>query len=313
MMAGEMLAAGVGLATPLLLGALGAILAERGGSSALSLEGQVLAGALAATAVAGPLGVGAAMVAGLAVAGVPPSPPSAAGPTRWRPASALTCWYWGSPGCWHRCCQYYPPAGRGRAASPGSGCCWCRCWPSGSATARRGWRCGRRGGSAAAIAAGLRPARLRALGMLAGGLLGGLAGAALALQQDGGTASGRGYLALAAVIIGRWRPGTTLVACLGCGCAEALLPAGGSMAQLAPFALALLALAVLGGARVGRRRSTGLSTAADQRHHHCGDRRRHYPGMPLARRRRGDTRATAGSCSPAQARVTAPSRKICAE
>jgi simple sugar transport system permease protein len=256
-MAGEMLAAEVGLATPLLLGALGAILAERGGSSALSLEGQVLAGALAAAAVAGPLGVGAAMVAGLAVAGVAAFVTTRCGADQLATGIGLNLLVLGLAGMLAPLLPALPSGGPGPSGFTWLGLLLVPVLAFGLGHSAPGLALRAVGEDpAAAVAAGLRPARIRALGMLAGGLLGGLARAALALQQDGGAAGGRGYLALAAVIIGRWRPGTTLVACLGCGCAEALLPAGGAMAQLAPYALALLALALLGGG-VGRPAALG--------------------------------------------------------
>jgi simple sugar transport system permease protein len=78
----------------------------------------------------------------------------------------------------------------------------------------------------AAFAAGANPQKVRALGILAGGALAGLAGAVLSLQQVGtftdGMTSGRGYLALAAIIVGRWMPVGSLLACLMFGAAEAV-------------------------------------------------------------------------------------------
>ncbi len=115
----------------------------------------------------------------------------------------------------------------------------------------------------AAFAAGTDPARVRALAILAGGALAGLAGAVLSLQQVGtftdGMTGGRGYLALAAVIVGRWMPGASLAACLMFGAAEALalrvqalsLPVSSYVIQMAPYVAALLVLAGMGrGARM---------------------------------------------------------------
>ena len=56
------------------------------------------------------------------------------------------------------------------------------------------------------FAAGTDPVRVRFLALLAGGVFAGLAGAVLSLQQVGtftdGMTGGRGYMALAAVIVG---------------------------------------------------------------------------------------------------------------
>lgn len=115
----------------------------------------------------------------------------------------------------------------------------------------------------AAFAAGANPRRVRTLGILAGGALAGLAGAVLSLQQVGtftdGMTSGRGYLALAAIIVGRWMPLGSLLACLMFGAAEAVslrvqafsLPVSSYVIQMAPYVAALLVLAGLGrGARM---------------------------------------------------------------
>lgn len=110
----------------------------------------------------------------------------------------------------------------------------------------------------AAFAAGSDPARVRSLAILGGGALAGLAGAVLSLQQVGtftdGMTGGRGYLALAAVIVGRWMPVGTLLACLMFGAAEAVslrvqafnLPVSSYVIQMAPYIAALLVLAGLG-------------------------------------------------------------------
>jgi ABC-type uncharacterized transport system permease subunit len=66
--------------------------------------------------------------------------------------------------------------------------------------------------------AGIDVARLRYLALLCAGLLCGIAGADLSLAQSVGffrdMTAGRGYLALAALIFGKWRPVPTLLACL---------------------------------------------------------------------------------------------------
>lgn len=66
--------------------------------------------------------------------------------------------------------------------------------------------------------AGISVAALRYRALLCSGLLCGIAGADLSLAQSAGffrdMTAGRGYLALAALIFGKWRPIPTLLACL---------------------------------------------------------------------------------------------------
>ena len=75
-------------------------------------------------------------------------------------------------------------------------------------------------------AAGLSVARLRYQALLCTGLLCGIAGADLSLAQSAGffrdMTAGRGYLALAALIFGKWRPLPTLLACLLFALADAV-------------------------------------------------------------------------------------------
>lgn len=74
--------------------------------------------------------------------------------------------------------------------------------------------------------AGINVNRVRWMGVLAAGGLSGLAGADLAIVQVGifhqEMTAGRGFLALVAVIFGRWRPIGVLGACLALGGADAL-------------------------------------------------------------------------------------------
>jgi ABC-type uncharacterized transport system permease subunit len=110
----------------------------------------------------------------------------------------------------------------------------------------------------AAYAVGADPQRIRMLAVVAGGALAGLGGAVLSLQQVGtftdAMTNGRGYLALAAIIIGRWAPLPTMLGCLLLGAAEALqlrlqgfaLPVSSYVAQMAPYLIALVILAGLG-------------------------------------------------------------------
>ncbi|HLZ65236.1 MAG TPA: ABC transporter permease [Aliidongia sp.] len=67
-------------------------------------------------------------------------------------------------------------------------------------------------------AAGLSVARLRYVALALSGILVGLAGADLSIAEGAGfgrdMTAGRGYVALAALIFGKWRPGPAFAACL---------------------------------------------------------------------------------------------------
>jgi simple sugar transport system permease protein len=79
---------------------------------------------------------------------------------------------------------------------------------------------------AAAEAAGRQPLRIRFVAILVGGAAGGLAGGALVLTQAGtfveGMSAGRGFIAIAIVVLGRWHPVGVAVAALIFGAASAL-------------------------------------------------------------------------------------------
>jgi general nucleoside transport system permease protein len=115
----------------------------------------------------------------------------------------------------------------------------------------------------AAFAGGADPLRVRTLAVIAGGALAGVGGAVLSLQQVGtftdGMTHGRGYLALAAIIVGRWSPAGALVGCLLFGATDALqlriqglrLPISSYVIQMLPYVVSLAVLAGLGrGARL---------------------------------------------------------------
>lgn len=101
-------------------------------------------------------------------------------------------------------------------------------------------------------AVGVDPARPRMYAALVGGALSGAGGAQLSLAVGGFSAdmsSGRGYIALAMVILAGWRPALAAAACVGVAIAEAInfqLQVTGSSAlrELAPLLPYILTLAV---------------------------------------------------------------------
>lgn len=109
----------------------------------------------------------------------------------------------------------------------------------------------------AAVSLGVNVMRLRVLGLYVAGSMAALGGAYLALDQhqftDGMTA-GRGFIALAAVIFGRWQPARVAVACLLFAAAETLqiqlqgaqlVPS--QFVEMIPYVLTIIALAGLVG------------------------------------------------------------------
>jgi simple sugar transport system permease protein len=110
----------------------------------------------------------------------------------------------------------------------------------------------------ASTAAGIAPAHVRAWAILFGGAMGGVSGGTLVLSQVGtfaeGISAGRGFIAIAIVVLGRWTPFGVAGASLLFGGASALqylsqamgwaVPYQGSLAL--PYVLTLVALAGAG-------------------------------------------------------------------
>ncbi|HYK20364.1 MAG TPA: ABC transporter permease [Pyrinomonadaceae bacterium] len=112
----------------------------------------------------------------------------------------------------------------------------------------------------AADAAGVRVSRIRYSGVLLAGALAGIGGAYLSIGQSSlftrNMTAGRGFIALAALIFGKWRPVQTMLACLLFGFTEAVsiqmqgavkLPSGEDIPvqfiQMVPYVLTIVVLA----------------------------------------------------------------------
>lgn len=285
------LAAAVRIATPLLFAALGETLAERGGVLNLGLEGAMLAGALGAAlgaAAGGPwTGVLAAMVAAVAVTALFAAVAVGAGANQAIAGTATTLLAVGLTGAVYR--RTIGAAGAeaalptlaaapvpGLAAIPVLGpalfaqpvlvylaygvvpIVW---W----VLFRTRWGLGLRAAGesvAAARAAGVAVRRTRLLAVLVGGALAGLGGASLVLAQVGTfterMTAGRGFVAIAIVVLGRWHPVGVAAAALLFGVASALQFVFQALGPAVPYQLFLmlpylLALLALAGA-VGRAR-----------------------------------------------------------
>ncbi|MDQ3339984.1 MAG: ABC transporter permease [Myxococcota bacterium] len=109
----------------------------------------------------------------------------------------------------------------------------------------------------ALVAVGASPTRARVYAALVGGALAGAGGAHQALAVDGFVADmsgGRGYMALAMIILVGWRPAWAALACVGVAFAHALsvelqiaqsaIPR--ELAPLLPYILTVLVLAIWG-------------------------------------------------------------------
>ena len=252
------LEATVRTATPLALAALGECISERAGVINIGLEGAIIAGALGATLAAGLAGAGVGFAAG-AAAGIAIALVFALF-TVWMRAdqiitgTAITLLSLGLTGTLYRTVygsvgvalstptvsvvpipllSSIPLIGHALFAQPLITyllylivplCAW--------------WLARTHAGLAlravgeqpeAAIAAGIRPRRVQFVAVLFAGAMAGLAGATLVLAQAGtfveGMSAGRGFIAIAIVVLGRWKP-------LGVAAAALLFGGANSMQTL---------------------------------------------------------------------------------
>ncbi len=283
------LAAAIRIATPLLLAALGGILSERAGVFAVGLEGMMLAGAFAAAlgtwfcgseaagmlaALAGGAAIGLAvalvavrgradnMVTGLAanilaagltsyglraVGGAGRAASIHVSPLADWPVPGLARLPWLGPILFDQ-----PPLTYVALLA-------CPVLAAFLARTQAGLMLRAAGENPEALfAAGGRPLRVRMTAVIVGGAIAGLGGAVLSLQQVGtftdAMTGGRGYLALASLIVGRWTPWGATAACLALGGLDAFelrLQAAGIglssyLLQMAPYLIALAVLAASG-------------------------------------------------------------------
>ena len=300
----QFLEAAVRTATPLALAALGEVLVERSGVINIGLEGAIIAGAFGALVGAGTgsvsLGLAASIAAGASIGA------AAGGFIAWLRAdqivtgTAFSLLGLGVTGTLYR--TMYGATGAGLSiptigtspipllsAIPVIGpaffaqplttylvyllcpVLWWLLFRTHAGLAIRA--CGEN--PAAAIAAGVGVRRLQFASLVAGGACGGLAGGTLVLAQSGtfieGMSAGRGFIAIAIVVLGRWHPIGALLAALLFGAAMALqylLQAMGwtipyQLVLATPYVLTLLALAGFAGraaapAALGRRDVDGV-------------------------------------------------------
>jgi len=235
----DLVASAVRMATPLLLAAMGGLYSERSGVINIGLEGLMLAGAFTAAAVthyAGNPWVGllAAVVAGIAVAWL-----HALACIRYRAdqvvsGTAINILFLGVPALLSGALfastgatpqipkdQLLPafPIVLAFAAVPVT-------WYVLERT-RFGLRLRAVGENPeAAATAGVSVARIRYAGVMISGALAAIGGAYLSIGQASlfarNMTAGRGFIALAALIFGNWRPVPTMLACLFFGAADAL-------------------------------------------------------------------------------------------
>jgi simple sugar transport system permease protein len=106
----------------------------------------------------------------------------------------------------------------------------------------------------AADTAGVSVSRIRYAGVLLSGLLAGIGGAYLSIGQNSlftrNMTAGRGFIALAALILGKWHPVGAFLACLLFGFADAVairmqgvVPVPVQFIQMIPYILTLVVLA----------------------------------------------------------------------
>ncbi len=284
----SLLEATVRTATPLAYAALGESVSERAGVINIGLEGSIIVGALSATIAAGAIGVAGGFAAG-AVAGLLVSALFALFAVGLRAdqiitGTAITLFALGLTGTVYRTVygsggvalttptaaahaipvlSALPVIGRALFAQPLVTYAlyliapllawWMQRTHAGLALRAVGEY------PQAALAAGISPRRTQFYAVLFAGAMAGIAGATLVLAQAGtfveGMSAGRGFIAIAIVVLGRWRPLGVAAAAVLFGAATSLQTLFQSMGwtgipyQLflaVPYVLTLVVLAVTG-------------------------------------------------------------------
>jgi len=286
--AGFLLFSTVRMATPLLLAALGGLYSERSGVMNVGLEGLMLAGAFSAAVVTHLthqpwLGLLAAVAAGTAVGLVQAVAAIELGADQVVSGMAINILFLGLPpllsGALFASTGATPPIPRGELLPRAPVVLAFALVPLTAyvlGRTRFGLRLRAAGESPeAAVTAGVSVARVRYAAVLLSGALAALGGAYLAIGQSSlftrQMTAGRGFIALAALIFGKWRPVPTMLGCLLFGLAEAVsIQMQGATAvpvqfvQMIPYVLTLVVLAgFIGRARPPR--ALGLPLAGAER------------------------------------------------
>lgn len=271
-----LVAAAIRLATPLLLAALAGLYAERSGVIDLSLEGKMLAGAFAGAALAavsGNVWIGAL---GAIAAGIALSLLHGFATVTYRGNQVVTgmAINIAMAGLIPTVAQAVFALG-GQTPQLGNGQRFTNValgnniltWLAFAAVPATGWLLFRTGWGLrlravgenpyAVDTAGLPVGKLRYQALLVNGALAGLAGAYLSMAANAGFSrdmtAGKGYLAIAALIFGRWAPVPTMLACLLFAFADAaqaqlqtvrILPS--QLVGALPYILTVLVLALVG-------------------------------------------------------------------
>ncbi len=266
------------LATPLVWAAIGGMFSERSGVINVALEGMMLAGAFTAAAITyyaqSPwLGLAAAMLAGAAVAAVLALVCIRYHANEVVAGTGINILFLGLPAVLSGALftssgstpqlpqeQLVPELGEISVLSVLAAGAVALGWYVLYRT-RFGLRLRAVGENpAAADAAGIHVQRIRYAGVIMSGVLAAVGGAYLSIGQASlftrNMSAGRGFIALAALIFGKWRPVPTMLACLLFGFAEALtiqmqgvakLPSGEDIpvqfVQMIPYVVTIVVLA----------------------------------------------------------------------
>ena len=282
-------------ATPIAFAALGEAISERAGVINIGLEGAIIAGALGAVLAAGTggvaLGFAGAILSGVAVAAVFAAFTIALRVDQIITGTAMTMLALGLTGMIYRAAYGTVGAALGTptigpapipllASIPVFGpaffsqplttyvamllapAAWWWMFRTHAGLALRA--CGEH--PDAAEAAGVHVSRVQTAAVLVGGALGGLAGGTLVLAQAGtfveGMSAGRGFIAIAIVVLGRWHPIGVLVAALLFGAANSVQFLFQAMGWQAPYQLFLAIPYVLTLVALASVRSRGVAPAA---------------------------------------------------